>query len=240
MKKKILVVEDEILIALDIKGILEDDGYEVLINHTVEDAICSIESHFISLVFIDINLNRNKDGIVLGNYLLEKEEIPYVYLTSYCDKETIERVRGTRPQGYIVKPFKDSDLIANTSIIINNYKHKYLERNSQNSHPIPSLLKEVIHYINDNLDKKIEIDELVQKTSWNKFYFIKVFSKFLGETPYQYILNLKMERAKLLLITDVPLSQIAFELGFLSYSNFNRAFKKIVDISPANYRKTKK
>ena len=52
--------------------------------------------------------------------------------------------------------------------------------------------REFPNFLEIGLDKKIEIEELVQKTSWNKFYFIKVFTKFLGETPYQYILNLKI------------------------------------------------
>lgn len=107
MKQTIVVVEDELLIALDIKEILNEQGYEVIINVTsVEKAIAIIEEHDPILVLIDINLKQDKDGIELGQYLLIKDKIPYIYLTSYHDKLTLDRVKDTRPHGYIVKPLK--------------------------------------------------------------------------------------------------------------------------------------
>ena len=78
MVKKILVVEDESLIALDIKNILAKEGYEVITNiKTVETAIVAIEEHNPILVIIDINLNQLKDGIYLGHYLLKNDKIVY-------------------------------------------------------------------------------------------------------------------------------------------------------------------
>lgn len=73
MKIKILIVEDELLIALDIKGLLEDSGYEAIIDViAVEDAITFIEKEKPNLVLIDINLNKYDGGVELGAYLLQK------------------------------------------------------------------------------------------------------------------------------------------------------------------------
>jgi DNA-binding response OmpR family regulator len=129
MNTKILVVEDEVVIAMQIKSILEEEGYEVVINiYSVEAAIQHIEAETPMLVLIDINLNKYKDGVDLGRYLLERGNIPYIYITSYSSKTTLDRVNETRPHGYIVKPFKPSDLVSTISIVLNNYKHREIDQ----------------------------------------------------------------------------------------------------------------
>jgi DNA-binding NarL/FixJ family response regulator len=121
----IVVVEDELAIALDMRVTLEKAGYNPIINITsVEQAIQSIVENNPILVLIDINLKKSKDGIALGEYLLEDKKIPYLYITSYSDKLTLDRVNATRPDGYIVKPFRPDSLLAAISVVLNNYEYK--------------------------------------------------------------------------------------------------------------------
>lgn len=240
MKPQILVVEDEALIAMDIKSILEELGHEVVVHNAVDAAIAYLKIANPVLVLIDINLHKDKDGIELGRYLLEKNSIPYLYLTSYSDKMTLDRVKETRPAGYIVKPFKPADLISNVAIVLNNYKHKNIDLvNNQNTlmETIPYRLKQVIQYINDNIEKKLDIEELTHLTEWKRHHFIKLFTEYIAVPPYQYILLRKIEKSETVLIeTNIPIHQIAFELGFKSYSNFCNAFKKCNSITPTAYR----
>ena len=242
MNNKILIVEDELLIALDMQGTLEKLGFEVITDViSVEQAIVCIEEQQPMLVLIDINLNKAKDGTHLGQYLLQKDTIPYIYITSYADKATLDQVNATRPQGYLVKPFKDDDLKATISVVLNNYYHKKIDavRNNENEKDfVPQRIKKIVHYINANIDKKIEIHQLVALTEWKTDHLIRLFSKYLKVTPYQYILSRKIDKAKSLLEeTDIPINEIAFDLGFESRSNFFQAFKKIVADTPENYRK---
>lgn len=242
MKTKILVLEDEVLIAMQIKGILEDEGYEVITNSTsVEAAIHQIEIEQPHLALIDINLNKNKDGVDLGRYLLEKNIIPYIYITSYSNKSTLDRVNETRPDGYIVKPFKPSDLITTISVVLNNYKHREIDPipiEKENVDNIPFKMRTIINYINDNLDKKIEIEELITLSNWKERHFSRLFLEYLKVSPYQYILSRKIEKAKSLLEeTEICAKDIAYDLGFRSYSNFINAFKKANGETPENYRK---
>ncbi len=245
MKTKIIVVEDELLIALHIKKVLEKHDYDVVIDITsVEDAIFYIEQTPPDLVLIDINLNKDKEGTELGNYLLKKDTIPYIYITSYSDKNTLDKVNMTRPKGYIVKPFKEEDLLSTISIVLNNHNHKKIDINRleiSNKDSIPFKIKEIINYINTNIEKKIDIDELTHLTKWKKDHFTRLFSKYLGKTPYQYILTRKIEKAKALLTeTLIPINEIAFELGFESHSNFYHIFKKLTNDTPENFRKRNK
>jgi YesN/AraC family two-component response regulator len=246
MINKILIVEDESIIAFDLKKILESNDYECIVNiDTVEAAIACIEKENIALVLIDINLNNNKSGIDLGQYLLEKgNHIPHIYLTSYADGLTVDLAKQTRPQSYIVKPYKPQELLINVSIVLNNYKHKKIAFKPDNvtiHSIIPFKIKETVNFINDNLDKRITVEDLSDMTPWNKTHFSRIFKKYLHKNPYQYILEQKIDKAKLLLqCSKIRLDDLAFELGFNSYSNFYQAFKKVSNETPENYCNRKK
>jgi len=243
MKPIIIVLEDELVIAKDIQGILEDEGYEVIINVvTVEHAIRLIEEVHPVLILLDINLRQDKDGIFLGQYLLVKDNIPYIYISSNADKTTLDRVNDTRPYGYIVKPFKPIDIKTTVSIVLNNYKHRNIDLVRAGDplvDDVPFIIKKTITYINENIFEKIAIATLSEITRWKPHHFIRVFTKHTGITPYQYILNRKINKAQTMLVeTKIPIVEIAYDLGFQSHGNFCNAFKKIIKQTPEAFRKS--
>ncbi len=242
MNKTIIIIEDELLIAKDLKDILNEEGYDALISiGTVDHAIKLIEDLNPILVLIDINLRQDKDGIYIGNYLLKKDIIPYIYITSNSDKLTLDTVKSTRPHGFIVKPFRPIEITTTVSIVLNNYRHKKVDahRNSEDMpNDLPFRIKTVINYINDNIFEKIDINELAAIAKWRPQYFIKIFTEYTGSTPYQYILIRKVEKAKSLMYdSDLTITDIAFDLGFHGYANFCKAFKKIEGTTPEQYKK---
>ncbi|MEO8234938.1 MAG: DNA-binding response regulator [Flavobacterium sp.] len=243
MKTKILIVEDELLIALDIKNILESEGYDTISNITsVTQAIQMIEKEKLSLVLIDLNLQKKNDGVLIGHYLLEKDTIPFIYITANSDKVSLEKAKETRPYGFIVKPFKPADIKTAVSIVLNNHQHKSIDliRSSEPlKNEIPFRIKEIINYVNKNITEKIEIDDLVALTEWKKDHFIKMFNTYMHITPYQYILKIKIDKAKSLIEeTNQPIAEIAQDLSFQSYSNFCIAFKKLNgNENPKAYRR---
>ena len=120
---KILVVEDENPVALDIKNRLTKLGYSVSgLASTGESAIKKAEDKKPDLVLVDIVLKGEIDGIEVARYIHENLDIPIVYLTAYADDELIERAKHTEPFGYILKPFQNKDLRSNIEIALYN-KH---------------------------------------------------------------------------------------------------------------------
>lgn len=240
-KPTILIVEDEYLIARDIRNILLEEEYNVISEiDSVEIAIENIKRIKPDLVLIDINLKKNKDGIDLGMFLLSNDSIPYIYITSNSDKLTVNRASDSRPHGYIIKPFRSIDLKTTVAMVLNNYKHKNIDvlRTDQIlDDEVPFILKQTIQYIDTNITEKLEIMQLAQMTKWKSQYFQRLFTKYMGITPYQYILNKKIEKTKVLLVeTDIRTRQISFEMGFASHSNFCSNFKKITNKTPQEYR----
>lgn len=111
-KSKFLIVEDELLIAETISDFLKNEGCQhVTIVESVEEAAQHIESAHVDFVLTDIALGREKTGIDLGNLLYTKYKIPFIYITSHADKAMIDKAKHTRPNAYIVKPFKKEDLL---------------------------------------------------------------------------------------------------------------------------------
>ena len=243
MKKTILVVEDDFIVALDIKTILEANDYNVIADiDNVDAAIQAISLHQPQLVLIDMQLRGNRDGIDLGHVLLQNDDIPYLYITANADNDSIEKAKATRPHGYIVKPFKPADLIATVAIVINNFRYKTIDtmRHSCTEQQTTFRIKEVIKYIDAHLTEKIDLNQLLGITTWKKNHFIAMFTKQMGITPYQYILERKIEHAKILIQQQkITITDIAFEMGFSSYANFCNAFKKITTLTPEQFKQEK-
>ncbi|MCE3280560.1 MAG: DNA-binding response regulator [Bacteroidetes bacterium] len=111
-KKKILIVEDELIIAETIVEILRAQGYEkTFVAESVEEAKIFIEKENPDLVFTDIALKSNQTGIDLGHLLFEKYKIPFIYITSHVSSQIIQKAKATFPNAFLSKPFKKEDLL---------------------------------------------------------------------------------------------------------------------------------
>ena len=110
-KLKILIVEDEALIAKDIEFSLMQLEYSIIgIAYDSTTALDMIHNRNPDLVLLDIELNSELSGIDIAKILNEKYKIPFIYLTSYADPCTIDFVKTTLPFGYILKPFSEREL----------------------------------------------------------------------------------------------------------------------------------
>lgn len=110
-KTTILVVEDESIVAKDIQSTLIKLGYDV--PATASSAVIAydkLKEIRPDLVFLDIKLKGEEDGINIAEHIQQNYHIPVIFLTSYVDQATLDRAKVTEPYGYIVKPFNETDL----------------------------------------------------------------------------------------------------------------------------------
>ncbi|MCJ7808931.1 MAG: GAF domain-containing protein, partial [Desulfobulbaceae bacterium] len=118
-KEKILIVEDERVVAMDIQNRLKDMGYFVCgLASSGEDAVNKASELQPDLVLMDIILKGEMDGIDAAGQIRERFNIPVVYLTAFSDEKTLQRARLTGPYGYILKPFDDSELRSNIEMAL--------------------------------------------------------------------------------------------------------------------------
>jgi PAS domain S-box-containing protein len=121
--KKLLIVEDEVIIAMDLQTSLENQGY-IVIDHVTrgEDVFKVLEINRPDIILIDVKLEGEIDGVETAQMIYDNYDIPVIFITSYSNKSIIERAKKTNPFGYIVKPFEDRELFTNIELAF--FKHE--------------------------------------------------------------------------------------------------------------------
>ena len=123
LSRKIMVVEDEIIIAMDIVEDLKSLGYQVTeVVTSGEKAIQKAAEIKPDLILMDIILKGNIDGITAASEIYNNLKIPIVYLTAHTDEKTLLRAKCTRPFGYIIKPFERRDLQTTIEMALTRYE----------------------------------------------------------------------------------------------------------------------
>jgi len=120
---RVLVVEDEHLVALDIGLRLGRMGHAVTIAHSGEEAVEIASSTPFDLVLMDIKLKGELDGINAAARIRGVHDVPVIYLTAYADNKTLERARETEPYAYVLKPFQERELKAAIELAVHRHEH---------------------------------------------------------------------------------------------------------------------
>ncbi len=130
-RAKILVVEDERIVAEDIRRSLRKLGYDVCgVVSTGQEAVRKALQLRPDLVLMDIVLRMPMNGIQAAAAIHEKIDVPVIYLTAYADSDTLEKAKQTEPYGYLLKPFENREL--QTAIEMSLYKHRTERRLREN------------------------------------------------------------------------------------------------------------
>lgn len=170
-KLKVLIVEDEPVIAENIAMYLNNHDFEVSgIAYDSAEAIDQLKTNTPDAVILDINLDSEQDGIDIAAFINDSFRIPYLFLTSYSDKTTLERAKAVKPGGYIVKPFNEKTLQASLEIALSNHA-------AENNHHLPSLAMGKInqHLLSPLSEREFEIAQLIYEGCTNSQMACKLF-----------------------------------------------------------------
>src|SRR5690606_5771438 len=122
MSIKLLIVEDEYVVANDLSLMLKDAGYQVVgIANNVIEAIEIVKESKPDIVLLDIFLKGELTGIDLAKHL-RKDNVPFVYLSANSNQSILEKANETQPYGFLVKPFREKDVLV--ALEIARYHHK--------------------------------------------------------------------------------------------------------------------
>ncbi|MCK4534660.1 MAG: PAS domain S-box protein, partial [Syntrophobacterales bacterium] len=142
MKKQILVVEDEQIVAMDIHNRLQGIGYGVAaIASSGEEAFRKTAELHPDLVLMDITLEKGMDGIEAANRIHAKYNIPVIYLSSNIAEDRMEQIKKTNPFGFIIKPFEDRDLRITIEMAL--YRHQMEKALSQSEERYRTILESI-------------------------------------------------------------------------------------------------
>ncbi|UTW64627.1 response regulator [bacterium SCSIO 12741] len=133
-KVRVLVVEDEAIIAQDIQDTLEDLGYEVFEPaNTYTEAVELLETVQPDIAILDIRLAGQKSGVDIANHINENYHFPFIFLSSNTDKLTLDEAKKVEPLAYLVKPFSKDELYTSIELALYNFsksQEKFLDPES--------------------------------------------------------------------------------------------------------------
>ncbi|WPV01686.1 sigma 54-interacting transcriptional regulator [Mucilaginibacter sp. cycad4] len=190
--KKILIVEDESLVGHHLKLILISAGYKVTgISESVNEALSSIDEQRPDLVLLDIHLKGALNGIDLARKLTERN-MAFVYLTANFQGTLLEEAKSTMPFGFIVKPFREDDLL--TTLDVAFYRHQNsIESSRQQEMELNQKLKEIRNYDGDKMQK-----------------LLRVVYNLQAHIPFDY-LNFILKNTKDGTVTSISFLRIGFD-----------------------------
>ena len=150
---------------------LDNNDFEVsAIAYDSNEAFDQLKLNTPDAAILDINLESEKDGIEIARLINDKYQLPFLFLTSYSDKDTLQRAKAVNPSGYIVKPFNEKTLLASLEIAISNHLSNINQK-------LPSLVIEKInrHLLSSLSEREFEIVQLIYDGITNNQVAEKIF-----------------------------------------------------------------
>lgn len=209
-KNKVLIVEDEIIVAKDIQHSLERLGYEIIGIASDQDQVINlIDQSIPDIVLMDIMLRNEQNGVEIAEFIRTNYQIPVIFLTAYADKATLERAKLAESYGYILKPFKTIDLQTNIELAI--YKHsKEMQVEKE---------RDFLANIVENTDSTMVNDIYVRSS--NKLIRLKKDKILFVEALKDYVM-VHLQDKKYTIHTSMK--EIESKLGSKSFIRIHRSF----------------
>ena len=227
VKKSILIVEDQFVEAHDLQLILEKANYEVLgIARSVDQALEKLQTYTPDLVFLDIMLKGDKNGIDLA-HILKNRNIGFIFISANSSKLILNEAKITCPFGFIIKPFREQDIL--TTLEIAFYRQQY-SLESQLKHQF-QLKNNITDLINSNLnleDGLISFAKIIQ--TFISFDYLEA-----GFTDSEQYSNIGVIRKNIEEYQLVPVAKLS-KIAEISSRELDETYKKSqIDLHPVIY-----
>jgi two-component system, LytTR family, response regulator LytT len=173
-KVKILIVEDESIVAKDIQNSLKKLGYQIsAVVNSGDKAINEVEENRPDIVLMDIMLKGKITGIEAAKEIKDRFSLPVIFLTAYADDNTLNKAKITEPYGYIIKPFKEKELQKTIEMALYKYeKDEELRRE-----------RDLYHSLIENKESKdsifVRADYRLNKINFDDIYFVEALKDYV-------------------------------------------------------------
>ncbi|MEW6418909.1 MAG: response regulator transcription factor [Nitrospirota bacterium] len=234
-KKTILLVEDDTVVREVIKDALKKE-YNVLGASNYSEAV-KLLRHPIDLALIDYILPDSDGFEVLKAIREEKIALPAIIMTGYSNEAVVIKALRSAVADYIKKPIKLSYLRKRLSEILGG---EWTNEHTDNAGTKDEfILDGIAAYIEEKYMKELTLDKIANMACMNRFKFCRAFKERFGKTFTSYLNSIRLKKAsELLKYPNLTITEIAFFVGYGSFSQFKRVFKKVYGVSPKEYRRS--
>ncbi len=183
--------------------------------------------------------SAGRAGFELGNRFLRERGVPAV-LCKAPHESLAEPLRGQpAPRGIaIASTYETADIEAAIDAALSGVASQRPINGDDAGDP-DDVLERVRRYVRRNYSSDVTLDDMADRAGMSKFHFSRRFKEETGTSPYRFVLETRIDRAKRLLEESAqPIGTIARSVGFKSHSQFNRTFKSLVGVTPGTYRRS--
>ncbi|ETI68369.1 response regulator transcription factor [Neobacillus vireti] len=230
--KEILVVEDEAVIRQGLKVLLEQvmGGFQVLEAKSGEEGVSIIHQRIPHLIITDIRMG-GMDGLTFISKVRQiSKDVPIIILSGHSDFEYARTAMRYGITDYFLKPINRIELTEAISTIF--------KENKAESMPVSKQFQAILQFIDDHLSREIALSQIAEHVSLNPQYVGQLFKSELGMTFTEYMVEVRLKRAKKLLKeTNLKVYEVAQLSGYKSPKHFMTVFKQETGITPIGFRK---
>lgn len=230
---KIIIADLEPIQRKSIKMLLQEkyrNQVIVLETEQGQEVIDFVENNGIDLVILDNRL-VGLDGLTCAKRIKEKK--PYQKLIVYTmseDRSIKEAYQAIGIVEFLIKPLRPQILIDVIGKVLAQIPETPKRKMNLK-------IEEIVEFIDSHLNQDLTLTYVAERMNFSSYYLSKVFKKELGINFVKYVTERKMDKAKeLLKDNDVPIVNIAFEIGYPEPSYFTKVFKKVENMTPSQYR----
>ena len=242
MKKlRVLLVDDEIMIREGFKRLFDWEAHDCEVVGEAADgmeALAQIDALRPDIVIMDINIPIMSGLKVIQVSRIKHPKIAYVIVSGYDDFSYCQQALRLQITDYILKPVDYEEF----GICIDNLKISLYEQRMAEEHEPKEQGERVIigitRYLQEHLEEEVSLSVLAEEFHLNPQYISQLFKNEIGVGFLAYLTNIRMEKAKkLLLSTSFPIAEIAQKTGYGDSRVFTKVFKKAEGITPSQYRR---
>ena len=242
MKKlRVLLVDDEIMIREGFKRLFDWEAHDCKVVGEAADgmeALAQIDTLRPDIVIMDINIPIMSGLKVIQLSRIKHPQIAYVIVSGYDDFSYCQQALRLQITDYILKPVNYEEF----GTCIDNLKISLFEQRIATAEEPKEQEERVItgitRYLQEHLAEEVSLSVLAEEFHLNPQYISQLFKNEIGVGFLAYLTNIRMEKAKkLLLSTSFSVAEIAEQAGYGDYRVFTKAFKKTEGITPSQYRR---
>ncbi|MEO0882314.1 MAG: helix-turn-helix domain-containing protein [Pseudomonadota bacterium] len=246
---RILIVSDRFQAARGLEDIVRGFGHTIVgVATSADEALRVALRTEATIAFVDMLLENSQAALQAATRLRQAANVRIVFATAQADSDTLSRMDMLNPDGYVLEPYSPDAIFNVLSSVISSVRSAAdipteLERivpSQQTWNELPSpIMQRIETYVGENLDGEITLRGLADLCGMSESSFSRRFKATKRQTPYQYVMSVRLEEAKRLLKdTHLPLVDVAVATGFSSQSHFATTFKKAMHQTPLQYRRS--
>ena len=237
---KVVVVEDEILLAKSLSKNIERYNHHFTVAKTCHDgmsAMASIQETIPDVVFTDLKMPV-MDGLALIRQLANKApQIKTVIISGHNDFEYIREAFKCKTFDYLLKPVNQEALSDVLMRLQNEFSAEKREVSPLEGLSPSETVESIKTYLLHNYNQPLNLSEIADAYAFSQSYLSKIFKLYEGISPIKFLNNQRITAAKKLLAeTNFPVKTIAENVGFSDQFHFSRQFKALEGSSPSTYR----